>query len=120
MLVMSIAIFMFSHGTSNWLPTLRHRQGPVDRPRRHAVVATLAVTNLIARGRGREFKLLAAIFAVGALAETLVPLTSCPAQVVVLVLLGFGPNGTTAIMMIVLMSIAGGLWFTFGEIKWQP
>ena len=134
MLIMSIGIFMFSHGTSNWLPTLLHRQGLSTAhagtlsslPTIFGLVATLAVTNLIARGRGREFSLLAAIFAIGALAETLVPLTSGPAQVVVLILLGFGLNGTTAIMMIVLMGmpqvgprnmgIAGGLWFTFGEV----
>jgi CP family cyanate transporter-like MFS transporter len=134
MLIMSIGIFMFSHGTSNWLPTLLHRQGlsTADAgalsslPTIFGLIATLSVTNLIARGKGREFRLLAAIFAAGAVAETLVPLTSGPAQVAVLILLGFGLNGTTAIMMIVLMGmpqvgprnmgIAGGLWFTFGEV----
>src|SRR5581483_3331964 len=89
MLVMSIGIFMFGHGTTNWLPTLLHRQGHSKSaagvlsslPTIFGIVTALAATNFVARGMGREFKVVAVIFAAGALAEALIPMTGGVSQI---------------------------------------
>jgi cyanate permease len=134
MLVMAIGIFLYNHGTSNWLPSLLHREGIsksdagvlASLPTIFGVIAALGATRFVGQGKGREFKLLSGIFAIGAIASVLVLQTHGVLQILALVLLGFGLNTSAPLMMILLMSmsrvgprnmgIAGGLWFTFGEI----
>jgi cyanate permease len=134
MLLMSIGIFLFSHGATNWLPTLLHRQGLSEAnagslsslPTIVGIFAALAITRAVGRGKGGELPLLALIFGTGALAAALVPVTRGYTQIGALVLMGVGLNSAMPLMMIMLMAmprvgprnmgIAGGLWFTFGEI----
>lgn len=134
MLVMSIGIFMFGHGTSNWLPTLLRREGfsraqagnLASLPTIFGVIAALTLTRWVRHGKGRDTKALTAAFLLGALAAAMVPLADGHLRIAALVIYGFGLNSATPLMMIMLMGmtrvgarnmgIAGGLWFTFGEI----
>jgi len=134
MLFMSIGIFLFSHGSSNWLPTLLHRQGMSEAhagnlsslPTIFGVVAALTLTRFVRKGQGRDVKALMVVFVLGAIAAAMVPMTDGAVQLFALIIYGFGLNASTPLMMIMLMGmprvgprnmgIAGGLWFTFGEI----
>jgi cyanate permease len=133
-LVMAIGIFMFSHGANNWLPELLRRSGMTRSeagfwaavPTLVGVVSTLLITRFVGQGQTRLYVTIVSVFIVDAIAAALIASATGAPQIGGLIALGMGRAAAMPLMMLVLLSlpavgaknmgIAGGLYFTFGEV----
>jgi cyanate permease len=132
-LVMSVGMFLFGHGFSNWLPELLRRGGMTKAeagmwasiPTIIGVAGALIVPRFVGQGQARVFALLVSFFAISSAAAFIIPSSDGLPQVIGLILLGLSRSTTMLIMLILMalpgvgprnMGIAGGLYFTFGEI----
>ena len=131
-LVIGFSAFLSGHGLKNWLPKILEWHGfaSVDAgfwasvPNLIGIVAALIITRAVRREH--RAWVIAAMFALNAVALIVMGMASGPALFACLVLLGFVLSSLTPLLLLVIMDTpgvgagamgtAGGLYFTIGEI----